>query len=127
MFYNGSEITLVSSFFTKKNNLPFKEATYTLAGVGSKATTYNSGENGRIYTVPLMDSNGEIVSVKAFLVDNILTDKIGREEVKFNPRDFPRLSKETLQEAGKPLPRKHLDILVGNPDLALQPLFETGF
>ena len=66
MFDNGSEITLVSSFFTKKNNLPFEEATYTLAGVGSKAITYNSGENGRIYTVPLMDSNGEIVSVKAF-------------------------------------------------------------
>ena len=66
MFNNGSEITLVSSFFTKRNNLPFKEATYTLAGVGSKATTYNSGENGRIYTVPLMDSNGKIVKVMAF-------------------------------------------------------------
>ena len=65
--------------------------------------------------------------MKAFLVDNILTNKIGREEVRFNPRDFPLLSKETLQEAGKPLPRKHLDILVGNPDLALQPVCETGF
>ena len=60
MFDNGSEITLVSSFFTKKNNLPFEEATYTLVGVGSKATTYNSGEDRRIYTMPLMDSNGEI-------------------------------------------------------------------
>ena len=74
-----------------------------------------------------MDSNGEIVSMKALSVDDILTDKIGREQVKFNPRDFPRLSKETLQEAGKPLPRKHLDILVGNPDLALQPVCEAGF
>ena len=92
MFDNGYESTLVSSFFAKKNILPFEEATYTLAGVGSKATTYNLGENWRIYTVPLMDSNGEIVSVKAFLVDNILTDKIGREEVKFNLRDFLRLS-----------------------------------
>ena len=108
MFDKGLEITLVSRFFAKRNNLPFEESTYTLAGVGSKATTYNSGENGRIYTVPLMDSNGEIVLVKAFLVENILTDKIGIEEVKFNPRDFPRLSKETLQEAGKPLPRKNL-------------------
>ena len=51
-----------------------------------------------------MDSNGEIVSVKAFLVDTILTEKIRRKEVKFNPRDSPRLSKETLQEAGKPHP-----------------------
>ena len=78
MFDNGFEITLVSSFFTRRNKLPFKEATYTLAGVGSKATTYNSGETGRIYTVPLMDSNSVIVSVKAFSVDNVLIDKIGR-------------------------------------------------
>ena len=125
MFDNSFEITLVSNFFAKRNNLPFEEATYTLAGVGSKATTYNSGENGRIYTVPLIDFNGEIVSVKAFSVENILTDKIGREEVKFNP--FPCVSKETLQEAGKPLPRKHFDILVSNPYLALQPVCEAGF
>ena len=92
MFDNGSKITLVSSFFAKKTNLPFEEATYTLAVVGSKDITYNSGDNGRIFTVPLMDSNGEIVSVKAFLVENILTDKIGRDEVMFNPRYFPRLS-----------------------------------
>ena len=65
--------------------------------------------------------------MKAFLVDNILTDEIRRESFKFNPRDFPRFSKETLQEAGKPLPRKHLDILVGNPDLTLKPVCETGF
>ena len=39
MFDNGSEITLVSSIFVKKNNLPFDEATYTLAGIGSKAMT----------------------------------------------------------------------------------------
>ena len=43
MFDNGSKITLVSSFFPKQNKLPFKEATYTLAGVRSKATTYNLG------------------------------------------------------------------------------------
>ena len=48
MFDKGSKITLVSSIFVKKNNLPFEEATYTLAGVGSKATTYNSGENEKI-------------------------------------------------------------------------------
>ena len=58
MFDNGSEITLVSRFFITRNNLPFEEATYTLAGVGSKATTFNSGDNRSIYTVPLMNSNG---------------------------------------------------------------------
>ena len=93
MFNNDFKITLISSFFAKRNNLPFKEATYTLAGVGRKATTYSSGENRRIYTVPLMDSHREIVIVKAFSIENILSDKIGREKVKFNSRDFPHLSK----------------------------------
>ena len=34
IFDNSSELTLVSRFFPKKNNLPYEEATYTLAGVG---------------------------------------------------------------------------------------------
>ena len=76
MFDNGSEITLVSSIFIKKNNLPFEQATYTLAGIGINATTYNYG---KIYTVPLVDSNGEIILIKAFSVDTILTEKIGPE------------------------------------------------
>ena len=94
MFDNGSEITLVSNFFTKKNNLPFEEATYTLAGIGSNPTMYN---NGKIYTIPLLDSNQEIIFVKAFSVDCILSEKIGQEEVIFNKEDFPHLSKEILQ------------------------------
>ena len=66
------------NIFEGYNNLPFEEATYTLAGVGSKARTYNSGENGRIYILPLMESHREIVMAKAFSVENILTDKIER-------------------------------------------------
>ena len=127
MFDNGSEITLVSNFFARKNNLPYERATYTLAGIGSKATTYDSNNNGKIYTVPLKDSNGEIVLVKAFAVERILEEKTGQDEVKFNHEDFPHLSKEVLQEAAKPLPRKYLDILIGNPDLALQPVCQSGF
>ena len=124
MFDNGSEITLVSSIFAKKNNLLFEQATYTLAGIGSNATTYN---NGKIYTVPLVDSNGEVILVKAFSVDTILTEKIGREEVVFNKEDFPHLSKAVLEEAAKPLNKKYLDVLIGNPNLGLQPVCETGF
>ena len=90
MFDDGSEITLVSSIFAKKNNLPFNEATHTLAGIGSNATIYN---NGKIYTVPLVDSNGDVILVKAFSVKTILTEKIGWEEVVFNKGDFPHLSK----------------------------------
>ena len=52
MFDNGSEITLVSSVFAKKNNLLYEEASYTLAGIGSSPTTYN---NGRIYNILLLD------------------------------------------------------------------------
>ena len=74
MFDNGSEITLVSNFFARKNNLPYEQATYTLAVIGSKATSYDSNNNGKIYTVPLKDSNGEIVLVKAFAVERILED-----------------------------------------------------
>ena len=61
MFDNGSELTLVSSIFTKRNNLPFEEATYTLAGVGGQDITYKAGEDGKIYTVPLVDTSGETV------------------------------------------------------------------
>ena len=71
MFDNGSEITLVSCIFARKNNLPFEQATYTLAGIGSNKT-YN---NGKIYTVLLIDSKGDVISVKAFSVDTILTEK----------------------------------------------------
>ena len=74
MFDNCSEITLVSKFFAKKNNLLFEEASYTLGGIGSNPTTYN---NGKIYTIPLLDSNQEIIFVKAFSVDSILSEKIG--------------------------------------------------
>ena len=124
MFDNGSEVTLVSSIFAKKNRLLYEEASYTLAGIGSSPTTYN---NGRIYNIPLLDSRKEIIYVKAFSVETILSDKIGREAVKFNKQDFPHLPKEILQEAAKPLVKKHLDILIGNSDLALQPACESGY
>ena len=45
-----------------------------------------------------------------FAVDSILSEKIGHEEVKLNPRDIPDLTKEELQEAGKPLQRRYFDI-----------------
>ena len=76
MFDNGLKITLISNFFARKNNLPYERATYTLAGIGSKATTYDSNNNGKIYTVPLEDSDGEIVLVKAYAVERILEEMI---------------------------------------------------
>ena len=78
--------------------------------------------NGIIYTVPLVDSKGETVFVKAYSVESILTEKTGRNHVKLNQIDFPCFSKEVLQEAGKSLPNKYVDVLIGNPYLALQPV-----
>ena len=120
MFDNGSKISLVSNFFAMKAKLPFEEASYTLAGVGSNSTTYNSGT---IYTVTLINSEGDKIHVKAFRVDSILSDKIGREEVKFKKEDFPNLPKVVLKEAAKALPKKFIDIVIGNSSLGLQPVW----
>ena len=61
MFDNGSELTLVSSFFAKKNNFSYKEASYTISGVRGAESTFNSGRKGRIYNIPLQEINGDTV------------------------------------------------------------------
>ena len=127
LFDNGSELTLVSSIFAKKNNLPYEEATYTLAGVGGAEKTYHAGKGGRVYTVPLMSSSGEQINVKALSVEVILPGKKGREKLNLNPKKFPHIPVRNLKEAEKCLPRKHLDLLIGNSDLGLQPACTAGF
>ena len=77
--------------------------------------------------MPLIDSSGHKIIVKAFGVNHILADKIGCEEVKFKKEDFPGLSKAVLVEAAKALPKRFLDILVGNTNLGLQPVCRHGF
>ena len=42
MFNNGSELTLVSSFFANKNNFSYEEASYTISGVGGAESMFNS-------------------------------------------------------------------------------------
>ena len=84
--------------------------------MGSSPTSYN---NGKIYTVSLIDSSGDRILIKAFGVYSILAEKIGREEVVFNKEDFPHLLKAVLEEAAKLLSKKFLDILIGNLDLGL--------
>ena len=77
MFDNGSELTLVSSFFANKNNFSYQEATYTISGVGGAESTFKSGSKGCIYNKPLQEINGNIVVINAFAVDSILGGKIG--------------------------------------------------
>ena len=74
-----------------------------------------------------MDYKGEIVLVKAYSVESILMVKTGRSQVKLSHDDLPRISKENLKEAGKPLPRRYLDVLIGSADLGLQPVYQSGF
>ena len=77
--------------------------------------------------MPLVESNGENVYIKAFSINTILNNKVGRDNINLNPRDFPHLTKEDLQEAVKPLPRRHLDVLGGNLHLGLQPACSYRF
>ena len=57
---------------------------------------FNSINKGRIYNIPLLGTNRDTITIKAFAVDSILSGKIGHEEVKLNPEDFPHLNKEEL-------------------------------
>ena len=82
IFDNGSYLTIVSSFFTNKNNFSYEKATYTISGVGGAEFTFESGSKEKIYYIPLKEINGDTVVIKAFTVDSILSEKIGQEKVK---------------------------------------------
>ena len=77
--------------------------------------------------MPLIDSDGNKIVIKAFGVDHILAEKIGRDQVNFNGDEFPDVSSTVLAEVGKALPKKYLDILMGNSNLGLQPVCNYGF
>merc|ERR1711867_213120 len=66
MFDNGSELTLVSSFFANKNNFSYEEASYTIYGVGGAESTFDSGSKGRIYNIPLQEINRDTLVKRAF-------------------------------------------------------------
>ena len=54
----------------------------------------NTGDGSRMYTVSLMSAIREIDTI-----ENILTEKIGGDKIKFIPNDFPHLTMDTLKEA----------------------------
>ena len=47
--------------------------------------------------------------------------------MKFDHKDFPHLSQAKLNEIGLPLPKKPVQVLIGNPNLSLQPSCHSGF
>ena len=55
---------------------------------------YNCAKN---YMVPLIENNGKIVYIKAFSVNDILSSKIGRENIDLSPEYFPHNIQENLQ------------------------------
>ena len=81
LFDNGSQVSQITHVFARKAKLTCKEACYSIAGIGNNSTIYN---NGKIYEVPLLDSNGTKTIIKAFGVDKILSDKIRRDQVNLN-------------------------------------------
>ena len=54
-------------------------------------------------------------------MDKILNEKVARDKVEFNSNYLSHLLLSLLREAGKALPKKKLDLIVGNPNISLQP------
>ena len=81
MFDNGSEVTLITHIFARKAKLSYEDASYSIAGIGNNSTVC---DNGKVCNVPLLDSEGNKIVIKAFCVDHILAETIGRDEVNFN-------------------------------------------
>ena len=74
-----------------------------------------------------MDSEGKKILVKAFGVEKILSEKVSRNNVKFDQGEFPGVPKEILGRVGRMLPRRYIDVLIGNSHLGLQPVCSIGF
>ena len=72
LYDSGSEVNLVTNKFAKKNNLKHEDAYYILAGVDAKPRNYSSKKAGKIYTLPLLTSTGEKITIKALAVEKIL-------------------------------------------------------
>ena len=81
LFDNGSEITLITHTFAKKSGLTHEDASYSISGIGSNSTVCNKG---KLYNLPLVDSEGNKILVKAFGVEKILSEKVGRDNVEFD-------------------------------------------
>lgn len=56
----------------------FEWATYSLSGVGGQSTIFKVRYISRIYTVPLITSKGDTLTMKAFSVVSVLSEKIGK-------------------------------------------------
>ena len=60
-----------------------------------------------------------ILSHIFIILQIIPMNNVGRDQMKFKHEDFSHISESTLAEVGVTLPKKALEILVGNPNLSL--------
>ena len=44
MFDNGSEVTLITHVFARKAKLSYKDASYSIAGIGNESTVCDNGK-----------------------------------------------------------------------------------
>ena len=77
LFDNGSQMTLVKNSFCIEQGYPCQPQSYSIIGVRGNVQHYNAGEDGFLWTVPLVQMSGEVNTVQAFGVNQILRDKIG--------------------------------------------------
>ena len=127
MFDGGSEGTLILDSFAKAQNFRYIEASYTLGGMGGATVTYTPSTGGKIYSVILKCTDGSTARFQAYSVKRILGGNVGRDRMKFEHQDFPHLIQDKLNKIGLPLPRKPVQVLIGNLNLSLQPKCHNGF
>ena len=96
---------------------------YSILGVGGVVKDYTAGLDGWLWTVPLIRNNGTVDSLKCFGVGEVLTGPVGRQQLLEGPKYFPMVPKEVFETVSD----KSVQILVGNPDLSLQPQCPYGF
>ena len=96
---------------------------YSVCGIGGQVHHYTAREDSWVWTVPLVRNSGVIDSVQCFGVLSILTVSVGRQSLVEGSMLFPHVPKEVFNE----ITNKEVQVLVGNPDLSLQPQCPKGF
>ena len=118
MWDNGCEAALVTFAFAEKSCFPFIQKKYLVAGVLSEPQVMD----GKLYTIDLIDRDGNNERITAHGVPSLLNDPVGHGHLGPLAEQFPKVYLGVF-EALKPKP---LDLLIGNEVLSLQPKCMNG-